>query len=445
MRQLVVQAALSEKRIAFLEDGKLQALELIRPTDQALPGDLYYAQVEKIDRKTAACFLNLGKEKAFLHLKDIPNGKTVTQGARFPVMIVREGNQHKLPLATGWLEFSGELLVFMPYKGYQAFSKRLDQAARKQLTDWLEDILQEEDGILFRSKAGSASKEALLAEWEMLQMQFQQLQAQITRSKKTGPLSTGTGRLEDAVQRMQQTYQPDHIYTDTKLNFLKQAQFQSSRNIFDDFAIEAAINKLTQQEVLLPNGTTIFIEKTEAMWVIDVNSAQFRGNFSKQEAVARINQEAVPEIFRQIRLRNMSGLIVIDFINHLDPTDDLELTEKVETYAAKETITTQIANYSKSGLMQLTRRKRKKSWLEETHQLCPVCKGTGHVASALTFAYQLERELSGLYRPELNIVLVVATEDVLSAFLDLGSFSDAPIEWEIAEEAVPFYQILQVE
>ncbi|WP_239254998.1 ribonuclease E/G [Listeria ilorinensis] len=445
MRQLIIQAALSEKRIAFLEDGKLQALELVRPNERALPGDLYFAQVEKIDRKTAACFLNLGGEKAFLHLKDLPNSQTITQGMRLPVMIVREGDQHKLPLATGWLEFSGNFLVFMPHKSYRAFSKRLDQEAKGRLTEWSESILQKDDGILFRSKAGSASKEALLTEWELLQLQFQELQAQIERTKKARRLSAGEGRLTEAVQGMIHTYHPDHIYTDTKLDFLKTAVFQSSKNIFDDFSIEAEINKLIQQQIHLSNGTSIFIEKTEAMWVIDVDSAQFKGNFSKKEAVRRINQEAVAEIFRQIRLRNMSGLIVIDFINHLSQADDQALTEIVEAHAAKEVVTTQIANYSKSGLMQLTRRKRKRSWQEETHQPCPICKGYGHVETALTCAYQLERELHGLYKPELNMILVVTTEAVLSAFLDLGSFSDAPLDWEIADEQVPFYQILQVE
>nr|WP_241432890.1 ribonuclease E/G [Listeria fleischmannii] len=171
----------------------------------------------------------------------------------------------------------------------------------------------------------------------------------------------------------------------------------------------------------------------------------FSGDFEKERTVAKINLEAVPEILRQIRLRQISGFIVIDFIGGMSDKNHDKLLLEMENGVRAERITTQVAGFSKTGLMQLTRRKKEASLLEVTSETCPSCNGRGHVNSSLTLAYELERELRTHDLSSLNFILIITTESVLSAFLDLGVLDEAPIDWEIAEEAIPFYQIARVE
>ncbi|EUJ33241.1 ribonuclease [Listeria floridensis FSL S10-1187] len=131
-----------------------------------------------------------------------------------------------------------------------------------------------------------------------------------------------------------------------------------NRDLFQEFGIDGEVGKLTQPIVYLENGVTLYIEKTEAMWVVDVNSSSFSGNFDKAETVFRVNQSVLKEILRQIRLRQMSGLIVIDFIGGMKDAGQEELLLEMEQLIKQEQLTTQIAEFSKSGLMQLTRKKK---------------------------------------------------------------------------------------
>ncbi|HCJ4508358.1 TPA: ribonuclease E/G, partial [Listeria innocua] len=225
----------------------------------------------------------------------------------------------------------------------------------------------------------------------------------------------------------------------------KEVSLKKSADLFADLGIKQQMDRLSRPVVHLSNGSSLFIEKTEAMWVVDVNSSRFKGTSAKEKTVEAVNIKAVPEIFRQIRLRNMSGMILVDFIGGMSEEGQGELREAIEKESREEYITTQVAALSQSGLLQLTRRKKQQSFLEVTTIPCPVCYGTGHVASKDTLAFQLERELSGIMMGDPSSIQVITTEDVLDAFLDLNTFNNAPIDWEVADERVPFYQIARVE
>ncbi|CAC96809.1 TPA: ribonuclease E/G [Listeria innocua] len=452
MKKLVINAANIEKRVAVLEDDVLIDVEIIRPSNKIQVGDIFYGFIQKIDRKMDAAFVDLGNQnKGFIHLKDIPASYEKTQGAKIPVQIVREGSATKLPLLSAVLEFSGDLLIYLHGKEYISISKRIQD--KEPLKIIMESLLEENEAIIIRSSAETATKEQLELALNQAREKYQTLVKEAETRKKPGLLLSAASGVFLSTKQFIQRYMPIEIITDdfefakiVEANFTdKEVSLKKSADLFADLGIKQQMDRLSRPVVHLSNGSSLFIEKTEAMWVVDVNSSRFKGTSAKEKTVEAVNIKAVPEIFRQIRLRNMSGMILVDFIGGMSEEGQGELREAIEKESLEEYITTQVAALTQSGLLQLTRRKKQQSFLEVTTIPCPVCYGTGHVASKDTLAFQLERELSGIMMGDPSSIQVITTEDVLDAFLDLNTFNNAPIDWEVADERVPFYQIARVE
>ncbi|MBC2267497.1 ribonuclease E/G [Listeria sp. FSL L7-0083] len=452
MKKLVVNAAQVEKRVAVLEDDVLIDVEIIRPSNKIQVGDIFYGFIQKIDQKMDTAFVDLGNQnKGFIHLKDIPANYEKTQGAKIPVQIVREGSATKLPLLSAVLEFSGDLLIYLHGKEYISISKRI--ANKEPLKKIMDLLLVENEATIIRSNAENATKEQLEVALNQAREKYQTLLKEAATRKKPGLLLSAASGIFLSTKQFIERYLPTEIVTDD-FEFAKilessftdqEVILKKSGDLFADFGIKQQMDRLSRPVVHLSNGSSLFIEKTEAMWVVDVNSSRFKGTTDKEKTVEAVNIKAVPEIFRQIRLRNMSGMILVDFIGGMSEAGQEKLQEAIERQSRKEYITTQIAALSQSGLLQLTRRKKQQSFLEVTTIHCPVCYGTGHVASKDTLAFQLERELSGIIEGDPSSIQVITTEDVLDAFLDLNTFNNAPIDWEVADERVPFYQIARVE
>ncbi len=443
MAQLIINAKNTEKRMAVVQDKQLVDFQLFRPSQNAQVGHIFLAQIEKIDKKLDAAFLNLGSEKGFLHLKDLPNSMVLTQGMRVLVQVVRMGSKTKLPLVTGILEVSNSYLVYMKGKEYLSVSKRINENEKTRLQEIMTPVLMPEEAVIIRSDSENLTEAELVSHFEELKKEFALLEQKAAKQKRLGLIHASEDLFFEKITRFRDAYEIKEVFSDISLPFA--TKLVTDNDIFDTFKLNTSLTKLLQPIVHLKNGSSLFIEKTEAMWVIDVNSGSFSGDFTKENTVARVNFEAIPEILRQIRLRQISGFIVIDFIGGMSSTDHAKLLEEMEHMAKKELVTTQIAGFSKTGLMQLTRRKKEASLLERTTEICPSCKGVGHVTSADSLAYELERELKTFDLNSLNFILIVTTEAVLSAFLDLDVLPDAPIDWEIADEIIPFYQITRVE
>ncbi|MBC1516126.1 ribonuclease E/G [Listeria immobilis] len=451
MKKIVVSAAYAEKRVAVLENEKLIDMEIVRPSEKIQVGDIFYGFIQKIDRKINAAFVDLGnKNKGFIHLKDIPEIYEKTQGAKLPVQIIRVGSATKLPLLTAELTFPGDLLVYLYGKEYVSISKRI--VDKEVLKETMESLLEENEAVIIRSNAEKATKQQLVNALNEAREQYNQLLQNSKKRKKPGMLLSAAYGIFASAKQFIQRYQPEEITTDDfafskvlESNWPGQVNLTKSTDLFADLGIKKQIDRLSRPVVHLSNGSSLFIEKTEAMWVIDVNSGRYKGTTEKEKTVELINQKAVPEIFRQIRLRNMSGMILVDFIGGMSEMGYTELYEVIEQQSREEYTTTQMAALSQSGLLQLTRRKKQQSFLEATTVPCPVCYGTGHVASKETLAYQLERELTGIMQSDPETVQVITTENVLDTFLDLNTLNEAPVNWEIADERIPFYQILRVE
>ncbi|MBC1520899.1 ribonuclease E/G [Listeria aquatica] len=440
MRQILVNTRTTEKRIAVLDGKKVLDFNLFRPTETVQPGQIYLAQIENIDRKIQACFVSLGNEKAFLHLDDIPEEAERHQGARLLVEVTRMGTKTKLPLVTGMIEISGETLVYIFGKSYFSVSKRIPDGRKKELIQSIKPHLEEAEAVILRSRAETSSAESILAELEEKRRFLADLRFQSRKRKKPGLLVDQKNLLTRQVERFKQHYGISEVVSDGA--FALATRQSNSRTLFTDYGVEAELERCLKEFVHVDSGASLVIEKTEAMWVIDVNSGHFSTTSDKPETVFRVNQSVLPEIIRQLRLRQISGFIVIDFIGGMTETQHGKLEAEMEKLVQKELMTTQIAGFSKSGLMQLTRKKKEVSLLEQVTEICPSCGGTGHVKTAISVAYELERELSALKDVEQAVIIV--TEAVLDQFLELETAFSIQVDWEIADEPVPFYQIRRI-
>ncbi|MBA3925151.1 ribonuclease E/G [Listeria rustica] len=448
--RIIINAMGKEKRVAFLEEKVLVELDIIRPTMEPQVSDIYWGTVTKINQKINAAFVNIGyKENAFIHLQDIPESYRLHEGLKLMVQVKREGNATKAPLLTGIIEVSCGSVVYSYGKAFLAISKKIKEVDKIRLQQLVSPLLEETEGVILRSVAADVSSAEIEEDIVQARREMEEL---VTRAK-------GSNRkIQEAMVSIPTMLQSNSLVTDEteiicddaalyrslQAQFPNVSLFREKGGIFSAYNLEVAINRLLRPTVFLKNGASIVIEKTEAMWVIDVNSGNYKSKREVDEVAFDINLAVVEEIGRQMKLRNMSGFILVDFIGGMSRVQLDRLQERVQEVASLDTTTVRVEGLSENGLMQLTRRKRQKSLIEEMQCACPTCEGSGYVSSVQTLIYQMERELRGVFASDPSYVAVTVTMDVMDAFLDEISF-DGDIDWMIADEVRPFYRISQVE
>ncbi|WP_159102558.1 ribonuclease E/G [Listeria cornellensis] len=436
--------------MAFLEEKVLVGLEIIRPTTEPQVSDIYLGTVTKINQKINAAFVNIGyKENAFIHLQDIPEAYRLHEGLKLMVQVKREGNATKAPLLTGMIEVSCGSVVYSYGKPFLAISKKIKEIDKDRLQQLVSPLLLDNEGVILRSASVDVSPEKIKEDILQARSEMEEIMVRAKGSNRkiheamvsiptmlrSNPLVNDKAEIicDDAV-----------LYHDLQVHFSDVSLFREKGGIFSAYNLEVAINRLLRPAVFLKNGASIVIEKTEAMWVIDVNSGNYKSKKEVDEVAFDINLAVIGEIGRQMKLRNMSGFILIDFIGGMSRVQLDRLREQMQEVAALDATTVRVEGLSENGLMQLTRRKRQKSLIEEMQCACPTCEGSGYVSSVQTLIYQMERELRGVFASDPSYVAVTVTMDVMDAFLDEISF-DGDIDWMIADEVRPFYRISQVE
>ncbi|MBC1456619.1 ribonuclease E/G [Listeria newyorkensis] len=448
--RIVINAMGKEKRVAFLEDKALVGLDIIRPTTEPQVSDIYLGTVTKINKKINAAFVNIGyKENAFIHLQDIPDSYRLHEGLKLMVQVKREGSATKAPLLTAMIEVSCGSVVYSYGKPFLAISKKIKEVDKVRLQQLVAPLLQDNEGIILRSAAVDVSPDKIKEDLVQARREMEEL---MTRAKGANrkiqeamvsiPTMLRSNPLVD--EQTEIICDDATLYSSLKTQFSNVSLFREKGGIFSAYNLEVAINRLLRPTVFLKNGASIVIEKTEAMWVIDVNSGNYKSKKEVDEVAFDVNLAVIEEIGRQMKLRNMSGFILVDFIGGMSRAQLDSLQEQMQEVASLDTTTVRVEGLSENGLMQLTRRKRQKSLLEEMQCMCPTCEGSGYVSSVQTLIYQMERELRGVFASDPSYVAVTVTMDVMDAFLDEISF-DGDIDWMIADEVRPFYRISQVE
>jgi ribonuclease G len=459
--EVLINVTPSEVRAALLENGVLQEVYIERAARRGLISNIYKGRVMRVLPGMQAAFIDIGLERtAFLHASDIAKPTESENGAELPGIreLVREGDEImvqvvKDPLGnkgarlTTYITLPSRHLVLLPRSDTVGISVRIeDEDERERLRGMVEDLLAEKDlryGAIVRTVAEGADREALAADlrysirlWEVVQERCSKssvktlvhedlsLPLRVLRDMVTGDVENILVDSESdytAMQEFATTYLPE--------NRPEIELYQRRRPIFDLHGIEDEIRRSLERNIPLKSGGYLIFDQTEAMTTIDVNTGGYVGHRNLEETIYRTNLEAAVAIARQLRLRNLGGIIIIDFIDmeELDHRDNV--LKALEQALATDHARHHVTPVSPLGLVEMTRKRTRESLQHILCEDCPACSGRGFVMTAETACFEIFREIIRQSRQfEFEEVMVLASQDVIELLLDEQASSLAELE-----------------
>lgn len=389
---------------AVIEKGKVAEFFVHR--GEIILGDVYLAQVENILPSIEAAFVNVGSDKmGFLHAQDVI-GKGALQDKLKPkqklvVQVVKEPTGHKGPRVTTEISLPGRFLVLMPYEAGINVSKKITSAKERARLKSIVNLLKPVGiGVIVRTEAEGQSEsdiqedlEILLEKWNniitsaesltppSLLYRDQDLLYRVIReacNEETQEIIVDTAF---ALNRVQNILQNWHMNKNINVTLYK-----GSEPLLVAMDIHKEIKAALQMKVNLPSGGYLFIQTTEALTVIDVNSGKFTNSATQDETILKTNIEAVHEIARQLRLRNIGGMIIIDFIDMTSRVDKLTMMEELELAMEADKAKPQVGQLSDLGLVEMTRHRQGQAISEIFAKRCPHCQGNGYIMEDIKFA-----------------------------------------------------------
>lgn len=433
METLIINYNSREKRFAYLKDNHVENIVFDRPEHRSLVGNIYFGTVTKVLPGMNAVFIDIGAEKnAYLHRDMLPTyllsaekQKNVTsfahQGEKMLVQVDKDATGTKGARVTGIIEIPGPNLIYMPKGRYTAVSKKIADESKKAILRGIGSRLKtEEEGIIFRTSCITSTEEEIHAELEDLRKQHQELLQKAAGFKKPGIIFQKDTFIEMISEQVVRMKAGEVIVDDLALKKLlddKNDQvtpiyYNGKENIFSVHKVEHEIDKALKRIVWLDHGAYLIFDETEALTIIDVNTGKFSGKTDYQETVLKTNQLAAKEVVRQLRLRDVGGIVLIDFIDMTREKDKQSILTLIETELTKDQKRTKMIGFTPLGILQLTRKKTKVTLSEALEVKCPVCEGTGRILSPETVGFRLERELLEHRNSEFEAVLVETTAEV---------------------------------
>lgn len=435
-----------QKRMAIVEDGKLVEYNIQMAVREPIVGNIYKGLVMKVERGLQAAFVNYGgKKDGFLPLRDVspdyfterpgggPGRGILKPGEEIIVQVLREESERKGALLTSYVSLPGRYLVLMPKKSGGGISRKIeDEEDRKRLWEMINQIKVEEGmGIIIRTAGVNRTKQELARDYQ----QLLRLWKDILKKAEEKPAPALIYQESDfGVISLRDYYTSDigEIWVDDQETFRKMRAYcktvmpRVAKNIkiyrdkvpiFEKYGLEDQIRIIYQERVDLKSGGYIVINPTEAMTTIDVNSGRASNKRNVEETAFRTNLEAAEEIARQLRLRDVGGLIVIDFIDMVDRQHIAEVEKVFKKATSLDRARIQFSRISKFGIMELSRQKKQSTIQEISYTQCPHCRGTGYRPSleyiALSAFRRIEsRAVKGCYS-HLKVSVPVPVADYL--------------------------------
>ena len=440
LNQLIVNRKTREQRFAYLVDGRLEKIYIQQPQYKSTVGNIYLGQVTKVIPGMNAAFVEIGEGKgAYLQREKMISFVTregtveekkkqnvtsyIKQGERVLVQVIKDAAGTKGAKITGIIELSGNNLVYMPYGRYVAVSKKIhSQAIQKDLRSLGIRVKSEEEGLIFRTSASDCSEAELVAELDSLRQQYKKLE-QHAKQKKVMLLHENNEfdkQLfylfkqmrggEVVVDTLEERSQWEKMFPHLAFTF-----HHSNKDVFSAYHLDGEIEKALKRIVWLKNGAYLIIDQAEEATIIDVNTGKYEGKHELERTVFQTNILAAKEAARQMKLRDISGIILIDFID-MKEAEEKKVMEEIEKELLTDNRQTKVVGFTSLGILQVTRKKTMKSLSETVNSKCAVCDGTGVVKSAESIAFQLERELWEYRSKDVVLVEIQATEDVQNIF-----------------------------
>ncbi|MFQ6113438.1 MAG: ribonuclease E/G [bacterium] len=447
-KEIVINSSVGETRIAILENGRLVELFVEQPENERMVGDIYLGKVVNVVQGMHAAFVNIGQSQdAFLHFSDIGdvladykdfvdldnsrNGKRdktqrpiPKEGQELLVQIIKEPISNKGARISTEISIPGRFLVLVPNSDVVGVSKKICSIKEKRrLKKLTREIKPEGFGVIVRTVAEGKDKRTLKADLGVLLRQWDKLERKLKRASPPA-LIYKDAAMASSVIRDLFTSDVNRVLIDSKKLYkeisaylsdvapslsTRVEYYNSSRPIFDAYGIESEIEKSLSRKVWTPSGGYIIFDHTEALVAIDVNSGKFIGRRAPEENTLKINLEAAREIARQLRLRDIGGIIVIDFIDMLEPNNKKKLYDEFRRELRKDRAQSNISAISEFGLIEMTRERVRPSLLFKFSEPCPTCDGIGRVLAKSSVVTKIDRWLKRFKaeRKEWSLKLVV--------------------------------------
>ena len=430
--EILVNVTPQETRVAVLAAGQVQELVIEREASRGLVGNIYMGKVVRVLPGMQSAFVEIGLERAaFLHVADIrenrkpasPNGgepakpeaakpieKILAEGQPVMVQVLKDPLGSKGARLSTQLSVAGRLLVYLPHDPHIGISQRIeDEAGRAALREKLRQLLpaDETGGFILRTLAEGAGDEELRADIEYLRHLWRDIHEQSLGAQPPKLVYQGLS-LAQRVLRDMVSQETSVVRVDSRENHQKLAAFARAympmlvgrlehytgeRPLFELYNVEQEIEKALARRVDLKSGGTLVIDQTEAMTTIDVNTGGFVGHRNFDDTVFKTNLEAAQAIARQLRLRNLGGIIVVDFIDMDSEQHRSAVLEEFRRALSRDPTRMTVSGFTALGLVEMTRKRTRESLAHVLCEACPVCDGRGELKTARTVCYEILREV----------------------------------------------------
>jgi len=449
-KKIIVNCDNRATRVALLEKGKLVELDIERPLQQRVVGNLYKGIVANVLPGMQASFVDIGLEKnAFLYVDDIftdlddesppPSRSSIEKllrvGEEIMVQVIKEPYGSKGARVTGQITIPGRYLVLVPGADYIGVSRRIEsQTERDRLRREAERLKPEQLGLIIRTVAEGVDTavmeqdlQFLVQLWNRILTRFEQktapailyqdlsLTCRIARDLFVEEFSSFLIDNEHEYDKVREIidYISPHLKAKVKL-------YREEEPIFERYGIETEIERALARQVWLKSGGYLVFDETEALTVIDVNTGRYIGQRNLADTILKTNLEAAEEIARQVRLRDIGGIIIIDFIDMTIEDHRRAIIEKLNSAIRNDRTKTYILGLTNLGLVEMTRKKVRQDLSEYLQQPCPYCSGSGRVLTPLVISTRIEGELKRQLQEEKSKAILVEMHQEVAAII-IGS------------------------
>ena len=464
--EILINVTPQETRVAVMHSGVAQELHIERAASRGLVGNIYMGKVARVLPGMQSAFVEIGLERAaFLHVADIweerqnghggaepgkpaprPIEKILAEGQPLLVQVVKDPIGTKGARLSTQVSIAGRMLVYLPQDPHIGISQRIeDESGRALLRDKLQQMLpaDEKGGFIIRTMAETATDAELLNDLQYLRKLWQDLRVKSLSSPAPALLHQDLS-LAQRVLRDFVNENTDRILIDSRENFLKLQAFArdymqnvlarldhytGERPLFDLYNVEDEIEKALARRVELKSGGYLIIDQTEALTTVDVNTGGFVGVRNFDDTIFKTNLEAAQVIARQLRLRNLGGIIIVDFIDMESGEHRSAVLTEFNKALARDRTRMTVSGFTQLGLVEMTRKRTRESLAHVLCESCPTCGGRGQVKAARTVCYEILREILRESRQfSAREFRILAAQVVIDMFLEDESQSLAMLE-----------------
>lgn len=441
MNRILLDTSVHQTRIALVEEGELVELIYENKKKESIVGNIYMGRVANVLPGMQAAFIDIGEEKnAYLYYgqtgmikKELEKKNNRPKiGEEYLVQVEKAASGTKGAVVTTKLSFPGKFVVLLPFENEIGISKKIeDHEERARIKEIANELLPEDYGIIIRTEGKGKSKEDYELEVKHLLEISRAVLEKGKYSKAPAVVHKDLSavmkasrelfseKIDEFIVNEKEVYErlKESIKDYSGENWKKIQFYQESIPIFEAYFIESQVEKVFRNKVWLKSGGFLMIEQTEACVVIDVNTGKYTGKKDLQTTIRKTNLEAAEEIAKQLRLRNLSGMIIIDFIDMKKEEDKKELHACLEKAVSKDRIKTVVVGMTELGLMQMTRKKTKPSlWMQMTNT-CQCCNGTGRVPALDNVIGEIRRKVISIFAQTIfDQVIIEADARLLAAF-----------------------------